>query len=61
MTRVLREVWLFFRRDVTIAQTYRTLFVLEAVEALFGTATFYYVARLVDSPAVQLALPQGGS
>ena len=34
---------------------------LEAVEALFGTATFYYVARLVDSPAVQLALPQGGS
>jgi ABC-2 type transport system permease protein len=61
MTRVLREVWLFFRRDLTIARTYRTLFVLEAIEALFGTATLYYVARLVDSPAVQEALPQGGS
>ena len=61
MTRVLREVWLFFWRDLTIARTYRTLFVLEAIEALFGTATFYYVARLVDSPAVQQALPQGGS
>lgn len=61
MSRIFREVWLFFRRDLTIARTYRTLFVLEAVEALFGTATLYYVARLVDSPAVQQALPQRGS
>ena len=59
MTRVLREVWLFFWRDLIIARTYRTLFVLEAIEALFGTATFYYVARLVDSPAVQQALAAG--
>lgn len=60
MSRIFREVWLFFWRDLTIARTYRTLFVLEAVEALFGTATLYYVARLVDSPAVQQALPQRG-
>jgi ABC-2 type transport system permease protein len=58
MSRVLREAWLFFWRDLIVARTYRTLFVLEVVEALFGTATFYYVARLVDSPTVQQALPQ---
>jgi ABC-2 type transport system permease protein len=61
MTRILREVWLFFWRDLTIARTYRTVFVLEAIEALFGSAMFYYVARFVDTPDLQHALPQGGS
>lgn len=60
MSRVLREIWLFFWRDLTVVRTYRILFVVEIVEALFGTATLYYVARLVDSPSVQEALPQGG-
>jgi len=35
--------------------------VVEAVEALFGAATFYYVARFVDSPELRQALPQSGS
>ena len=61
MIRVLREICLFFWRDLSIARTYRTVFVLEAVEALFGAAMFYYVARFVDTPALQNALPQGGS
>jgi ABC-2 type transport system permease protein len=61
MTRVLRELWLFFWRDLSIARTYRTVFVLEAIEALFGAAMFYYVARFVDTPELQRALPQGGS
>ncbi|HYL85836.1 MAG TPA: ABC transporter permease [Candidatus Angelobacter sp.] len=61
MTRVIREVWLFFWRDLSIARTYRTVFVLEAIEALFGAAMFYYVARFVDTPELQRALPQGGS
>jgi ABC-2 type transport system permease protein len=61
MRATLREIWLYFWRDVTIARSYRTLFLVEIVEALFGTATFYYVARLVDSPTVQNELPQGGS
>jgi len=61
MTRVLHELWLFFWRDLKIARTYRTVFILEAIEALFGAAMFYYVARFVDSPALQHALPQGGS
>ena len=61
MIRILRELWLFFWRDLSIARTYRTVFVLEAIEALFGAAMFYYVARFVDTPALQQALPQGGS
>ena len=61
MIGILRQMWLFFWRDLAIARTYRTVFVVEAVEALFGAATFYYVARFVDSPGLQQALPQGGS
>jgi ABC-2 type transport system permease protein len=61
MMRALGSVWLFFWRDFTIARTYRTVFVLEAIEALFGAAMFYYVARFVDTPELQHALPQGGS
>ena len=61
MTRTARELWLFFWRDLTIARTYRTVFVLEAIEALFGAAMFYYVARFVDTPELARTLPQGGS
>ena len=61
MIRSLREIWVFFWRDLSIARTYRTVFVLEAIEALFGVAMFFYVARFVDSPQLQHALPQGGS
>src|SRR5438132_8041817 len=61
MIRILRELWLFFCRDLSIARTYRTIFVLEAIQALFGAAMFYYVARFVDTPALRHALPQGGS
>lgn len=61
MMRALGDVWLFFWRDLTIARTYRTVFLLEAIEALFGAAMFYYVARFVDTPELQHALPQGGS
>ena len=61
MIRTFGQMWLFFWRDLVIARTYRTVFVLEAVEALFGAAMFYYVARFVDTPELQRALPQGGS
>lgn len=61
MMRTLRELGAFFWRDLAIARTYRTVFILEAIEALFGVAMFYYVARFVDSPQLQHALPQGGS
>jgi ABC-2 type transport system permease protein len=61
MAAILRQLGLFFWRDLSIARTYRTVFVLEAVESLFGAAMFYYVARFVDSPALAQSLPQGGS
>lgn len=61
MIRVLRELWLFFWRDLSIARTYRTVFFIEAIEALFGAAVFYYISRFVDSPQLEHALPQGGT
>lgn len=61
MTGTLRELWLFFRRDLSIARTYRTAFLFEAVQALFGVAMFFYVARFVDSPQLRQALPQSES
>lgn len=59
MTRLLRDLFVFFQRDLRIASTYRSPFILEAIEALFGATTFYYVARFVDSPALREALPRG--
>ncbi len=61
MMRLLRDFFLFFRRDLRIASSYRSPFVLELIEALFGAATFYYIARFVDSPQLRQALPQGTS
>jgi len=61
MIRAIGDILLFFRRDLRIASTYRSPFVLELVEALFGAAMFYYVARFVDSPQLREALPQGTS
>jgi ABC-2 type transport system permease protein len=59
MSRLLREIWLFFWRDLCIARTYRSPFVMEIFEALFGTVMFYYTSRFVDSPQLESALPQG--
>jgi len=61
MMRTLRDLLLFFRRDLLIASTYRSPFVLELIEALFGAAMFYYAARFVDSPQLREALPRGTS
>lgn len=59
MIRSLRDLLLFFERDLRIASTYRSPVVLELIEALFGAAMFYYVARFVDSPQLRQTLPQG--
>jgi ABC-2 type transport system permease protein len=61
MIRSLRDFLLFFLRDLRIASTYRSPLVLELIEALFGAAMFYYVARFVDSPQLRQLLPQGSS
>jgi len=61
MIRTLRDSLLFFTRDLRIATTYRAPFLLELIEALFGAAMFYFVARFVDSPELRAALPQGST
>src|SRR5215475_1171679 len=60
MISILRELWLFFLRDLYIAKSYRSAAILEIVQALFGTAMFYYIARFVDSPELRQTLPQSG-
>jgi ABC-2 type transport system permease protein len=59
MTRTIRDLLLFFTRDLRIASTYRAPFLFELIEALFGAAMCYYTARFVDSPQLRAALPQG--
>jgi ABC-2 type transport system permease protein len=59
MKNSLRNFFLFFMRDLRIAATYRSPFVLEIIQALFGASLMYYVARFVDSPQLRESLPQG--
>jgi ABC-2 type transport system permease protein len=61
MMPTLQDLWLFFQRDLRVASTYRSPFILEIIQALFGAALFYYVAQFVDSPELRHALPQGSS
>ena len=59
MIRVPSRLFVFLWRDLRIAMTYRVPFVLDAAEALFGTAIFFYTSRFVDSPQLRSVLPQG--
>jgi ABC-2 type transport system permease protein len=60
-SRTLRKIAAFFRRDFSIARSYRTALVLETLEALFGVATFYYLSRFVESAELERALPAGSN
>jgi len=55
----LRKLALLFRRDFAVARSYRAAFVVEMFQALFGSASFYFLSRFVDSPTLQRALPPG--
>jgi ABC-2 type transport system permease protein len=57
----MKQIVALFRRDFSVAQSYRAVFVLEAFETLFGVATFFYLARFIDGPNLARVLPQGGS
>lgn len=59
--RTLGKIAAFFHRDLAIARSYRSAFLLELVQSLFGVAAFYYLSRFVESPQLARALPQGGS
>jgi ABC-2 type transport system permease protein len=52
---------IFFWRDLVTARSYRAVFVLEALQALFGVTGFYFVSQFVESPQLSRALPQGGN
>jgi ABC-2 type transport system permease protein len=56
-----REIWLYFWRDLMIAKTYRSPFIFDTVQALFGATMFFYAAQFVDSPQLRSALPQQGT
>jgi ABC-2 type transport system permease protein len=55
----LRKLAAMFRRDLNITRSYRIAFLLEAVEALLGVASFYYLSKFVQSEQLAQALPHG--
>ena len=60
MMRTLRDLLLFFQRDLRIASTYRSPFVLEAIEALFGAggSTVLFLKPDQKAQPPKLALPK---
>src|SRR3990172_921439 len=56
----LRKIASFFLRDLTIARSYRLLFLFELVETLLGVAAFYYLLEFIEGPGVAPTLPVGG-
>lgn len=57
----LRKLALLFRRDLAVARSYRAAFVIEIFQALFGSASFYFLSRFVASPGLEKSLPPGTS
>lgn len=55
----LRKLGLLFRRDFAVARSYRAAFVIEIFEALFGSASFYFLSRFVESAKLEKSLPPG--
>jgi ABC-2 type transport system permease protein len=55
----LQKIALLFRRDFTVARSYRAAFAIEIVQALFGAASFYFLSRFVASPTLTRSLPPG--
>jgi len=58
---LLRRLLAFFRRDFAIQSSYSSAFVLQLAETLFAVASFYFLARFVESPQLDRSLPSGHS
>jgi ABC-2 type transport system permease protein len=54
-----RKLALLFLRDFSVARSYRAAFVVEIFQALFGSASFYFLSRFVESPTLERSLPPG--
>jgi len=57
----LGKLGILFRRDLAVARSYKAAFLLEAFQALFGVASFYFLSRFIASPSLQDSLPRGTS
>ena len=55
----IRKLALLFRRDFAVARSYRAAFAIEIFQALFGSASFYFLSRFVQSPTLERSLPPG--
>ncbi len=55
----IRKLALLFRRDFVVARSYRAAFAIEIFQALFGSASFYFLSRFVQSPTLERSLPAG--
>jgi len=58
---ILRQMGQLFRRDLLTARTYRVAFLFDAVNALFGAASFYFLSQFVASDKLTGSLPAGTS
>jgi len=56
----LRKIGWFFLRDLSIARSYRVMFVFELIETLLGVASFYYLSRFIEVPAFGQTQVAGG-
>jgi len=57
----LRKVGAFFLRDFAIESSYRTAFIMQLGESLFGVVSCFYLARFVESAQLDRSLPSGNS
>jgi ABC-2 type transport system permease protein len=55
----LQKLVLLFRRDFAVARSYRAAFAIEVVQALFASASFYFLSSFVQSPTLEKSLPPG--
>jgi ABC-2 type transport system permease protein len=53
---ILRQMGHLFRRDMLTARTYRVAFLFDAINALFGAASFYFLSQFVASDKLKSSL-----
>ena len=58
---LLGKMCAFFLRDFAIESSYRTAFVMQLAESLFGVVSCFYLSRFVESAQLDRSLPSGTS
>jgi ABC-2 type transport system permease protein len=58
---LLGAIRAFFLRDLAIASSYRTAFIMQFAESLFGVVSCFYLSRFVESAQLDRSLPSGNS